>query len=170
MDWDTRIFKDTRGDITDGLVPGKIYYQAKPENAELICKEVVEPAGYLYNGKNIITCAVCGELLDEEPIPGYSNYYVKSFKVSKASKAFVAKWKKQSKSNQKKFNGYQIRYATDADFTDVKYATAGKSSKSKKIKKLKKKTKYYVQVRTYTVKDGIKYYSKWSPLKKVTTK
>ena len=55
-------------------------------------------------------------------------------------------------------------------FPDVKYATAGKSSKSKKIRKLKKKTKYYVQVRTYTIKDGIKYYSKWSALKKVTTK
>jgi hypothetical protein len=52
----------------------------------------------------------------------------------------------------------------------AKYAKASKSSKSKKIKKLKKKKKYYVQVRTYTVKNGTTFYSKWSAKKAVKTK
>lgn len=100
----------------------------------------------------------------------YAAYYVKSFKVAKARKAFVAKWKKQSKANQKKFSGYQIRYSRQADMSDAKYATAGKKSKSKKIKGLKAKTKYYVQVRTFTKSDGTTLYSKWSARKKVKTK
>ena len=52
----------------------------------------------------------------------------------------------------------------------AKYATAGKSSKSKKFGKLAKKTRYYVQVRTYTTTGGKTYYSNWSGVKAVTTK
>ena len=52
----------------------------------------------------------------------------------------------------------------------AKTATASKSSKSKKISKLKAKTKYYVQVRTYTKKNGTTFYSKWSAKKSVKTK
>ena len=52
----------------------------------------------------------------------------------------------------------------------AKYKTAGKKSSSKKITKLKKKTKYYVQVRTYTISKNVKYYSKWSKKKVVKTK
>ncbi len=52
----------------------------------------------------------------------------------------------------------------------AKYATAGKKSKSKKIKGLAKKTKYYVQVRTYTKSGGTTFYSKWSAKKTVKTK
>lgn len=52
----------------------------------------------------------------------------------------------------------------------AKYATASKKSSSKKITKLKKKTKYYVQVRTYTISKKVKYNSKWSTKKAVRTK
>ena len=52
----------------------------------------------------------------------------------------------------------------------AKYTTAGKSSKSKKIMGLAKKTKYYVQVRTYTKYGSKNYYSEWSLPKAVKTK
>ena len=95
---------------------------------------------------------------------------VKSLKVKKAKKAFTVKWKKQSKKNQKKFNGYQVRYSTKADMSGAKTVKASKKAKSKKVKKLAKKTNYYVQVRTYTVKSGKTFYSNWSPVKTVKTK
>lgn len=83
---------------------------------------------------------------------------------------FTAKWKKQSKKNQKKFNGYQLRYSLKPDMSGAKTTTASKSSKSKKIKKLQAKKKYYVQVRIYTKKNGSTFYSNWSSKKSVTTK
>ena len=100
----------------------------------------------------------------------YSKSYVKSFKVSKGKRSFTARWKKQSRANQKKFSGYQIRYSMDKSMNGARYATAKKSSKSKKIKKLNAKSRYYVQVRTYTVTGGRKVYSNWTPIKAVTTK
>lgn len=127
-------------------------------------------AGYLKNGLKYDYCKVCNEKQNVRTLAGYANYYVKSFKVSKGKKAFTAKWKKQSKANQKKFNGYQIRYSLSSNMAGAKYATAGKASKSKKVGKLLKKKKYYVQVRTYTVSGGKTYYSKWSGKKIVTTK
>jgi predicted pyridoxine 5'-phosphate oxidase superfamily flavin-nucleotide-binding protein len=94
----------------------------------------------------------------------------KTVKNIKAKKAFTVKWTKQSAANQKKFNGYEIRYSLKSNMSGAKYAKAAKSSKSKKISKLAKKKKYYVQVRTYTVKNGKTYYSKWSAKKSVKTK
>ena len=102
--------------------------------------------------------------------PVYVKSFVKSFKVVKGKKSFTAKWKKQSKANQKKFNGYQIRYSTKKSMKGAKYVTVKKSAKSKKIKKLKAKKQYYVQARTYTVTNGKKTYSKWSAIKTVKTK
>lgn len=95
---------------------------------------------------------------------------MKGFKLSPAKAAFTAKWTKRSTAVQKKFNGYQIRYSTKSNMAGAKYATASKKSSSKKITKLKKKTKYYVQVRTYTISKKVKYYSKWSTKKAVRTK
>ena len=102
--------------------------------------------------------------------PVYVKSFVKSFKVVKGKKSFTAKWKKQSKANQKKFNGYQIRYSTKKSMKGAKYVTVKKSAKSKKIKKLKAKKQYYVQARTYTVTNGKRVYSKWSAIKTVKTK
>ncbi len=95
---------------------------------------------------------------------------MKGFKVARGLRSFTAKWTKRSVAVQKKFSGYQIRYSLKSTMAGAKYARASKSSKYKKISKLKKKTKYYVQVRTYTVKSGKTYYSKWSTKKAVTTK
>ena len=126
--------------------------------------------GLLKNGSEYDQCVYCKAKKNTKVIPGYSEYYVKSFKVKKGKKSFTAKWKKQSKKNLKKFNGYQIRYSTNANMSKAKFATAGKKSKSKKIKGLAKKTTYYVQVRTYTKSSGTTFYSKWSAKKKVKTK
>ena len=63
--------------------------------------------------------------------------YLKSFKVVKGMKSFTAKWKKQSKANQKKFNGYQIRYSLKRDMNGARYVTAKKPAKYKKIKSQK---------------------------------
>ena len=133
-------------------------------------KHVVNKEGLLKDGVDYYQCTACGEITNKKILNGYANYYVKSFKTSKAKKAFTAKWKKQSKANRKKFNGYQIRYSTSPLMSGAKYATAGKSSKSKKIKGLAKKTRYYVQVRTYTTSGGKNYYSQWSLPKTVKTK
>lgn len=126
--------------------------------------------GLLKDGQQYEQCSVCGAKQNVKTLAGYATYYVKSFKVSKGKKSFTAKWAKQSAANQKKFNGYQIRYSLKSNMAGAKYAKAAKSSKSKKIGKLLKKKKYYVQVRTYTVKGGKTYYSKWSAKKAVKTK
>jgi len=133
-------------------------------------KHIVSKAGLLYNGSEYDQCTVCKTIKNRKVVAGYAAYYVKSLKVAKAKKAFTVKWTKQSKAHQKKFNGYQIRYATNANMSGAKYTTAGKSSKSKKIGKLAKKTRYYVQVRTYTTSGGKTFYSGWSSVKSVKTK
>ncbi len=75
----------------------------------------------------------------------------------------------------KKIDGYEIQASTSRDFDkNVKK----KSVKAKKVefkdkkgtievKKLKSGKKYYVRVRTYVKKDGVKYYSDWSKTKKL---
>ena len=92
---------------------------------------------------------------------------VAKFKVTKAKKAFKAKWKK-SKTER---SGVQVKYSTKKSMKSAKTVKAkGASVKAKKVKKLKKKTKYYVQVRAYKVVNGKTYYSSWSAKKAVKTK
>ena len=143
-------------------------YEEIKATGEHTWQHVVGKAGLLKNGSEYDQCTVCKIKKNVKTLTGYATYYVKSLKVAKASKAFTVKWAKQSTANQKKFNGYQIRYSLKSNMSGAKYVKAAKSSKSKKISKLKKKTKYYVQVRTYTVKNGKTFYSKWSAKKSVT--
>ena len=92
---------------------------------------------------------------------------VTKFKVSKAKKAFKAKWKK----NKTERSGVQVKYSTKKSMKNAKTVKAkGASAKAKKVKKLKKKTKYYVQVRAYKTVGGKTYYSSWSAKKAVKTK
>ncbi len=92
---------------------------------------------------------------------------VSKFKVSKAKKAFKAKWTK----NKTERSGVQIRYSTNKSMKNAKTVKAkGASVKAKTVKKLKKKTKYYVQARSYKVVNGKTYYSSWSAKKAVKTK
>ncbi|MDO4854876.1 MAG: Ig-like domain-containing protein [Coriobacteriia bacterium] len=92
---------------------------------------------------------------------------VTKFKVSKAKKAFKAKWAKSKVER----SGVQVKYSTKKSMANAKTVKAkGAAAKAKTVKKLKKKTKYYVQARTYKVVNGKTYYSAWSAKKAVKTK
>ena len=89
----------------------------------------------------------------------------------KAKKSFTAKWKKLSKKQQKVVKGVEIEYSTTPDFSAAyKFKTAGKKKTSVKVKKLTSKKTYYVRAHTYVVRNGVKYVSYWSPVKKVKVK
>ncbi len=89
-------------------------------------------------------------------------------KVSKGTKAFTVKWKKQSA----QISGYQIQYSTSSKFKsgNKTVTVSGTKKTSQAIKKLKAKKKYYVRIRTYRTVQGKKYYSSWSSVKSVKTK
>ena len=88
-------------------------------------------------------------------------------KLTKKTKGFKAKWKKQSTQT----TGYQIQYSTSKNFKSAKTKTVKKTkTTSTSITKIKKKKTYYVRVRTYKTVEGKKYYSAWSKTKKVKTK
>ena len=85
----------------------------------------------------------------------------------KGNDKFTVKWSKQ----KTQCSGYQIQYSTKSSFSSSKKITIkGNSTTKKVVKNLKNKKKYYVRVRTYKTVDGVKYYSKWSAKKYVTTK
>ena len=93
----------------------------------------------------------------------------KSLSSTKA-KTFIAKWNAKSG-----VTGYQIQYATAADFANAKTVkVAGASATSKTVSSLKSGKKYYVRVRTYkTLKvDGksTTVYSDWSKASAVKVK
>lgn len=89
-------------------------------------------------------------------------------KLTKATKAFTVKWKKQATQT----TGYQIQYCTSKSFSSgVKSVWITKNTTtSKKITGLKAKKTYYVRIRTYKTVSGTKYYSSWSAIKSVKTK
>lgn len=87
---------------------------------------------------------------------------VNSAKLSKVSikkSKMTVKIKKASK-----VTGYQIKYSTRKNMKSAKIKTTKKLTNTIKIKKNKK---YYVQVRSYKIVNGKKYYSSWSKVKAV---
>jgi hypothetical protein len=87
-------------------------------------------------------------------------------KLSKAKKAFTAKW-----AVVKGVDGYEIQYSLNKKMKDAVNVDINKAkTKSKKITDLKGGKKYYVQIRTYKIVDGVKVYSAWSKVKSVKTK
>lgn len=88
-------------------------------------------------------------------------------KLTKKSKGFKVKWKKQKTQT----TGYQIQYSTSKSFKKAKTKTIAKTkTTSTSVSRLKKKKAYYVRIRTYKKVGGKKYYSGWSKAKKVKTK
>ena len=89
-------------------------------------------------------------------------------KVTAASKAFTATWKKQATQT----TGYQIQYSQSSTFASGnKTALITKNTTvTKKVTGLTAKKKYYVRVRTYKTVGSTKYYSAWSKALAVTTK
>ena len=79
--------------------------------------------------------------------------------VTPGSKQMTVKW-----SGSKVFTGYQIKYATDRDFT--KNVVAVKVTRPDQyqsvIKDLASGTTYYVTVRSYQVFEGMTYFGDWS--------
>lgn len=93
--------------------------------------------------------------------------------LNKGKKSFTVKWKKQSsKMADSRITGYQVRYSPRKDFTSgIKVKTKrGYRKTSLKASKLKAGKTYYVEVRTYKVVKGQKYFSRWSEKKKVKTR
>lgn len=108
----------------------------------------------------------------------YTGKMTTSFKINpkptsitsftKGTETFTVKWKKVSS----QVSGYQIRYS---DYSDLSWGANYKTVKSfkttkKKISNLWEDEKYYVQIRTYKIVNGKKYYSAWSKKKTVRTK
>lgn len=127
-------------------------------------------AGLLKDGKQISKCDTCGKTVTKVIARGWANSYVKDFRAVKGKKSFTAKWAKRSTAVQKKFNGYQIRYSLKKSMSGATTKAVKKSSSGKTISKLKGGKTYYVQVRTYTKKNGTTFYSKWSAKKAVKTR
>ncbi|MBR3201135.1 MAG: DUF1542 domain-containing protein [Mogibacterium sp.] len=92
-------------------------------------------------------------------------------KVLKSKKAFSVKWKKLSRANQKKVMGIEIQYARDKKFTkSVKTIKVKKASSFRKVTKLAKKKTYWIRIRTYKMKNGVKTVGPWSKVRSVRTK
>lgn len=128
------------------------------------------PAGLLKNGTRCQRCSSCGAEQGTTVISGYAKSYVKSVKAVRGKKSISVRWKKQSRKNRKQFGGYEIRYSKNPDMSNAMTVRAGKGASQKKIRGLSKKTKYYVQVRTYTrTSEGV-FYSRWSSRKSVKTR
>lgn len=67
-------------------------------------------------------------------------------------------------------SGYQMRYSADAKLKKAKIITArGKQNINITARNLKSRRTYYIQVRTYMVVKGKKYYSQWSPTTRCKT-
>ena len=65
-------------------------------------------------------------------------------------------------------SGYVVRYGLKQDMSDAKVITVkGENTTSRTFSGLKKGQTYYVQVRTYKIEDGIRYYSGYCLTKKV---
>ena len=89
-------------------------------------------------------------------------------RLTAASRAFTAGWKKQASQT----TGYQIQYSTSPSFKsgNKTVTVKGTGSVSKKISKLGAGKTYYVRIRTYRTVGKKNYYSAWSAKKSVKTK
>lgn len=90
-------------------------------------------------------------------------------RLTSKKKGFTVKVAKKSKS---KVSGYQVRYSRNKSMSGavVRNISSKYNKTSKTISKLKSKKRYYVQVRSYKIVNGKKYYSGWSSKKSVKTK
>ena len=97
---------------------------------------------------------------------------LKSVKLKAVSKKKIqVSWKKLSSKDRKKIKKIQIQVSTDPEFKTIlkeKFVSSKKTSYT--VGGLKKNTKYYIRVRAYTEKDGIKNVSEWVKKSKKTKK
>ena len=97
---------------------------------------------------------------------------LKSVKLKAVSKKKIqVSWKKLSSKDRKAVKKIQIQVSTDPSFqTILKTKLVSSKKTSCTISSLKKKTKYYIRIRAYTEKDGLKYVSEWVTKSKKTKK
>ena len=96
---------------------------------------------------------------------------IKGIKLKAEKKKIKITWKKLSKKDLKKVKKIQIQVSTDPDFQNIlldKFISAKKSSYT--VKKLTRNTKYYIRIRAYTEKDGVRNVSQWIKKSKKTKK
>ena len=126
------------------------------------------PSGRKSIGKYTITITGIGKYTGTKNVSFKINPKGTSISsISAKSKGVYVKWKKQASNTI----GYQIEYSTSSSFKNSTTVTVSSNKTvSKTVKKLKAKKKYYVRVRTYKTVKSVKYYSKWSAKKYVTTK
>ena len=66
-------------------------------------------------------------------------------------------------------SGYVVRYGLSSDMSDAKVITVkGENTTSRTFGGMKKGKTYYVQVRTYKIENGVRYYSGYCTTKKIT--
>lgn len=126
------------------------------------------------NNKNVGTVVVT-----ITGIGNYSGKVIRLFRInpkgtsikkitSPKSKQLKIEWNKKTTQT----TGYEIQLATNSSFTSNLKTVSVSSYKtaSKTVTGLKSKTKYFVRIRTYKVKDSMRYYSSWSSYKTYKTK
>lgn len=117
---------------------------------------------------------------------GYTGSRTASFKIvpplvkgikapTRQKKKLTVRWAAMSKSQRTKYKnaitGYQVRVATNSQFTGAKTVKVKGITKTRAaVSGLKAKTTYYVQYRAYKTVGSATYYSKWSGTKKAKTK
>ena len=102
------------------------------------------------------------DIAKENKFQTINNIKVKKIRSKKKNRTNLeVSWKKI-----KKVTGFQIRYTTDSNMKKKLHYKKGKKNKFK-LMDLKGNQYYYMQVRTFIVKNGITYFGKWGKKKKI---
>ncbi len=145
-------------------VEGKATYKAKDSSVIKIVSGKIEG---LKEGKTKLTISyetAFGTLSKDFTV----TVKAPSIKATSISLKAIKKGFKATIKNVSGVTGYEIQYSLKKSFKSAK--TIQTTKLSKKVKKLKRKKTYYVKVRSYKIINGVKYYSKWSKVKKIKTK
>lgn len=99
-----------------------------------------------------------------------TNFVVPKIKVRKTKVKSAVKKKKSKKAKIKLkkikgITGYQIKIGITKKLRKSRRISFKKSTFT--VKKLGRKKQYYVKARTFKVSEGVRYYSKWSKIKKI---
>ena len=130
-------------------------------------KEVKVPSGVKYTYR-VIAAARVGKVILKSKLQRTTTYYrlmpvaIRSLRNKKPGQLTVS----YDKGDDNKYSGYVIRFGLKSDMSDAKLITVkGAGTLSRTLTGLKKGKTYYVQVRTYRLENGFRYYSAYSTTK-----